>query len=156
VAGSAPLLDMLAPSGPVYQAGTLSGNPAAATAGLATLRLLDADAYATLDAVADRVTALAASALDAAAVPHVINRAGNLFSVFFTADPVVDIQSARTQDTKAFARFFHAALDAGLWLPPSAFEAWFVSTSHGEEELARIATALEAGASAARTGAVDQ
>jgi len=150
------LLDMLAPSGPVYQAGTLSGNPAAATAGLTTLRLLDADAYTTLDAVADRVTALAASALDAAAVPHVINRAGNLFSVFFTADPVVDIQSARTQDTKAYARFFHAALDAGLWLPPSAFEAWFVSTSHGEEELAHIATALEAGASAARTQAVDQ
>lgn len=156
VAGSASLLDMLAPSGPVYQAGTLSGNPAAATAGLTTLRLLDADAYARLDAVADRVTALAASALDAAAVPHVINRAGNLFSVFFTADAVVDIQSARTQDTKAYARFFHAALDAGLWLPPSAFEAWFVSTSHGEEELARIAAALEAGASAARTGAVDQ
>jgi glutamate-1-semialdehyde 2,1-aminomutase len=116
---------------------------------------LDADAYATLDAVADRVTALAGSVLDAAAVPHVINRAGNLFSVFFTADPVVDIQSARSQDTKAYARFFHAALDAGLWLPPSAFEAWFVSTSHGAEELTRIGTALEAAAAAARGGAVD-
>ena len=156
VAGSAALLDMLAPAGPVYQAGTLSGNPAAATAGLTTLRLLDADVYATLDSVADRVTSLADSALKAAEVPHVINRAGNLFSVFFTADPVVDIQSARTQDTMAYARFFHAALDAGLWLPPSAFEAWFVSTSHGAEELDRIATALEAGATAARTGAADR
>ena len=155
VAGSAALLDMLAPAGPVYQAGTLSGNPAAATAGLTTLRLLDADVYATLDSVADRVTSLADSALKAAEVPHVINRAGNLFSVFFTADPVVDIQSARTQDTKAYARFFHAALDAGLWLPPSAFEAWFVSTSHGAEELARIAAALGAGATAAHTGGAD-
>lgn len=156
VAGSAALLDMLAPAGPVYQAGTLSGNPAAATAGLTTLRLLDTDAYATLDAVADRVTARAASALDAASVPHVINRAGNLFSVFFTADPVADIQSARRQDTTAYARFFHAALDAGLWLPPSAFEAWFVSTALGDEELARISTALEAAATAARTGLFDR
>ena len=156
VAGPASLLDLLAPAGPVYQAGTLSGNPAAATAGLTTLALLDDAAYAILDAAADRVAAAARAALDAAGVPHVLQRAGNLLSVFFTDRAVVDLNSARTQDGAAFARFFHAALDDGLWLPPSPFEAWFVSTAHGEPEFARVAHALEAGAAAAAAGSVGQ
>ncbi len=150
VAGPAALLDNLAPAGPVYQAGTLSGNPAAATAGLATLNLLDDDTYARLNATADRVASLADAALTDAGVPHTINRAGNLFSVFFSGDPVFDYDSARKQDTAAFAGFFHAMLDAGVWLPPSAYEAWFVSAAHGAAELARIEEALAAGAAAAR------
>lgn len=150
VAGPAALLDNLAPAGPVYQAGTLSGNPAAATAGLATLNLLDDDTYARLNATADRVASLADAALTDAGVPHTINRAGNLFSVFFSGDPVFDYDSARKQDTSAFAGFFHAMLDAGVWLPPSAYEAWFVSAAHGAAELARIEEALAAGAAAAR------
>jgi len=150
VAGPAALLDNLAPAGPVYQAGTLSGNPAAATAGLATLNLLDDDTYARLNATADRVAGLADAALTDAGVPHTINRAGNLFSVFFSGDPVFDYDSARKQDTSAFAGFFHAMLDAGVWLPPSAYEAWFVSAAHGAAELARIEEALGAGAAAAR------
>jgi glutamate-1-semialdehyde 2,1-aminomutase len=150
VAGPAAVLDNLAPAGPVYQAGTLSGNPAAATAGLATLNLLDDDTYARLNATADRVAGLADAALTDAGVPHTINRAGNLFSVFFSGDPVFDYDSARKQDTSAFAGFFHAMLDAGVWLPPSAYEAWFVSAAHGAAELARIEDALGAGAAAAR------
>lgn len=150
VAGPAALLDNLAPAGPVYQAGTLSGNPAAATAGLATLNLLDDDTYARLNATADRVASLADAALTDAGVPHTINRAGNLFSVFFSGDRVFDFDSARKQDTAAFAGFFHAMLDAGVWLPPSAYEAWFVSAAHGAAELARIEEALAAGAAAAR------
>ena len=150
VAGPAAVLDNLAPAGPVYQAGTLSGNPAAATAGLATLNLLDDDTYARLNATADRVAGLADAALTDAGVPHTINRAGNLFSVFFSGDPVFDYDSARKQDTSAFAGFFHAMLDAGVWLPPSAYEAWFVSAAHGAAELAQIEEALGAGAAAAR------
>ncbi len=149
VAGPASILDLLAPAGPVYQAGTLSGNPAAAACGLATLRLLDADTYARVDAAARSVSALADEALSAAGVPHTVNRAGNLFSVFFTGTPVVDYASAKTQDTAAFGRFFHAMLDAGAWLPPSAYEAWFVSAAHGEKEFAHLADALAQGAAAA-------
>lgn len=150
VAGRAAILDLLAPVGPVYQAGTLSGNPAASAAGLATLRLLDAAAYAVLDDRAARVAALAHDALVRAGVPHRVNAAGNLFSVFFTDRPVVDFASAKTQDTGAFARFFHAMLDAGVWLPPSAYEAWFVSTALGDDDLATIEAALEQAARAAR------
>lgn len=150
LAGPATLMDSLAPAGPVYQAGTLSGNPAAATAGLATLRLLDAEVYARLNTNAARVAGMATAALTDAGVPHTLNRAGNLFSIFFTANPVYDYASAKTQDTAAFARFFHAMLDAGVWLPPSAYEAWFVSAAHGDAELSTIEAALVVAAKAAR------
>ncbi len=150
LAGPAILMDSLAPAGPVYQAGTLSGNPAAATAGLATLRLLDAEVYARLNTNAARVAGMATAALTDAGVPHTLNRAGNLFSIFFTANPVYDYASAKTQDTAAFARFFHAMLDAGVWLPPSAYEAWFVSAAHGDAELSTIEAALVVAAKAAR------
>ena len=150
LAGPAILMDSLAPAGPVYQAGTLSGNPAAATAGLATLRLLDAEVYARLNTNAARVAGMATAALTDAGVPHTLNRSGNLFSIFFTANPVYDYASAKTQDTAAFARFFHAMLDAGVWLPPSAYEAWFVSAAHGDAELSTIEAALVVAAKAAR------
>lgn len=152
--GRADLMEQLAPAGPVYQAGTLSGNPLACAAGLATLRLADADAYRRLDAVADLLVKATGEALTAASVPHRISRAGNLFSVFFTADDVRDYETAKTQDTAAFAAFFHAMLAHGVYLPPSAYEAWFVSTALDDTALARIVEALPAAAAAAaRAGA---
>ena len=99
VAGPGALMDLLAPAGPVYQAGTLSGNPAASAAGLATLSLLDDAAYRRLDESAATVAAMVSTHLAAAGVPHRVNAAGNLFSVFFTADPVTDYESAKCQDT---------------------------------------------------------
>ena len=149
VAGTAELMDLLAPAGPVYQAGTLSGNPAAAAAGLATLNLADDALYARLDHVGARLREMVSSALGQAGVPHRINHWGNLFSVFFTAAEVTDYDTAKTQDGAAFARFFHAILDQGVWLAPSAFEAWFVSDALGERELDVIAKALPPAARAA-------
>ncbi|ARO11477.1 glutamate-1-semialdehyde 2,1-aminomutase [Propionibacterium freudenreichii] len=152
VGGSAQLMDYLAPEGPVYQAGTLSGNPAACAAGLATLALMDDAAYSRLDATADRVSAMADAALESAGVPHRINKVSNLFSVFLTDAPVTDFASASKQDTKAFSRFFHAALDAGLWLAPSGFEAWFCSTALDDDDLEVIDAGLHKAAQAAAQG----
>lgn len=147
--GRADVMAYLAPEGPVYQAGTLSGNPLATAAGLATLRNLDADAYARIDAAAEAVGSAAAEALAAEGVPHRLQRAGSLFSVFFTDQQVTDFAGAQTQNTKAFTAFFHAMLDQGVYLPPSAYEAWFLSAAHDEEAIGRIAEALPAAAKAA-------
>ena len=133
LAGSAEVMDLLAPAGSVYQAGTLSGNPVAATAGLTTLQNLTADSYARLDATAQRVLALASDALKAAGVAHSAQQAGNLISIFFTEGPVKSMDDASQQNEKAFARFFNGMLNRGVSLPPSAYEAWFVSTAHDEE-----------------------
>ena len=152
VGGRADVMDMLAPLGPVYQAGTLSGNPVAVAAGLATLRLADASAYARLAAAADAVADAATAALTAAGVPHVLQRAGTLFSVFFGAEVVggvSDYATAQRQDTAAYGRFFHAMLDAGVSLPPSAFEAWFLTAAHDDAAVAQIVDALPAAARAA-------
>ena len=139
----------LAPLGPVYQAGTLSGNPVAMAAGLATLRAADADVYTKLDANADRLTGLITEALTAAGVAHRISRAGNMFSVFFSDEPVVDFASARATDTWRFPAFFHGLLDAGVYAPPSAFEAWFVSAALDDDAFDHIAAALPGAARAA-------
>ncbi|MGV0624282.1 glutamate-1-semialdehyde 2,1-aminomutase [Mycolicibacter minnesotensis] len=149
--GRAEVMDRLAPLGPVYQAGTLSGNPVATTAGLATLRAADAGVYAALDTNAHRLTAMLAEALTAAGVPHQIPRAGNMFSVFFAEEPVTDFAAARASQTWRFPAFFHAMLDAGVYLPCSAFEAWFVSAALTEEAFERIAAALPGAARAAAT-----
>ena len=152
VGGRADVMDMLAPLGPVYQAGTLSGNPVAVAAGLATLRLADASAYARLAAAADAVADAAAAALTAAGVPHVLQRAGTLFSVFFGAEVVGGVSAYATgqqQATAAYGRFFHAMLDAGVSLPPSAFEAWFLTAAHDDAAVAQIVDALPAAARAA-------
>ncbi|MCT2587161.1 glutamate-1-semialdehyde 2,1-aminomutase [Actinophytocola gossypii] len=149
--GRAELMDRLAPDGPVYQAGTLSGNPLATAAGLAALRLADADFYARLDRVAAEVADAADAALTAAGVPHRVRRAGNLFSVFFTDADVPDHAAATAQDTDAYAVFFHAMLARGVYLPPSAFEAWFVSGALDAEALARVREALPAAAAAVST-----
>jgi glutamate-1-semialdehyde 2,1-aminomutase len=148
--GRAAIMGQLAPEGPVYQAGTLSGNPVAASAGLATLRLADADAYARLDAIAERLRGLVAEALAGAGVPHMVQRAGNLFSVFLgPTEPVRDFAAAQSQDLHRFRDFFHVMLDHGVYLPPSPFEAWFVSTAHDDAALDRIHAALLAAAKAA-------
>jgi glutamate-1-semialdehyde 2,1-aminomutase len=148
--GRTAIMSQLAPEGPVYQAGTLSGNPVAASAGLATLRLADADAYARLDATAQRLRGLIAEALEGAGVPHVVQGAGNLFSVFLgPTEPVRDFAAAQSQDLHRFRDFFHVMLDHGVYLPPSAYEAWFVSTAHDDAALDRIHAALPAAAKAA-------
>ena len=147
--GRADLMSHLAPAGPVYQAGTLSGNPIAVAAGLAQLRHCTDDVYAHLDATASRLAAIVSDALAEAGVPHRVNTAGNLFSVFFTADHVVDFATAKRQDEKRYAAFFHAMLDNGVHLPPSAYEAWFVGYAHDDRVLARVAAAAKRAADAA-------
>jgi len=148
--GRAELMDLLAPLGPVYQAGTLSGNPLATAAGIATLRLADAAVYARVDAAAARLADEVTAAFTGAGVPHVLQRAGSLFSVFLGVhSPVRDYASAQQQDTGAFRAFFHAMLDAGVALPPSAYEAWFLSATHDDGVLDRVVAALPVAAAAA-------
>ncbi len=147
--GRREVMERLAPLGPVYQAGTLSGNPVAMAAGLATLRAADDDVYAKLDANADRLTDLLSRALSDAGVAHGISRAGNMFSVFFTDAPVTDFASAKATETWRYPAFFHALLDAGVYPPCSAFEAWFVSAALDDAAFDRIATALPGAARAA-------
>lgn len=147
--GRAEVMAVLAPAGPVYQAGTLSGNPVASACGLATLQNCTEAVYTDLNHVSRAIGDLATEALSAAGVPHRLQRAGNLFSIFFVDSDVRDYDQARTQDTAAYARFFHAMLDHGVSLPPSAYEAWFVSAAHDEDSLERIAAALPAAAEAA-------
>ena len=138
VAGSAAIMDLLAPAGPVYQAGTLSGNPTATTAGLVTLRHCTPQAYEHLDATAASVMAIVSDALDRHGVVHQAQSAGNLFSFFFTDRPVRTYDDAKAQNTDVFAAFFHAMLDNGVWLPPSAYESWFVSAAHTDDDLGII------------------
>jgi glutamate-1-semialdehyde 2,1-aminomutase len=144
---------MLSPVGPVYQAGTLSGNPIAATAGLATLRLADAAVYDRVTEVGDAIKDAADKALSDAGVPHAVSAAGTMFSVFFSDGPVRDYDDAQRQDTTAYAAFFHTMLDRGVYLPPSAYEAWFVSSAHDDDAVAMILDALPPAAAAAREAA---
>ena len=148
--GRADLMRHLAPEGPVYQAGTLSGNPVATTAGLTTLRLATDEVYERISHVAGTLQTAAAKALTEAGVPHVVQATGTMFSVFFTArDRVRDFAAASTQDTAAYAAFFHAMLDAGVHLPPSAYEAWFLSSAHDDRAVETVLDALPAAAEAA-------
>jgi glutamate-1-semialdehyde 2,1-aminomutase len=147
--GGAELMGHLAPVGPVYQAGTLSGNPVAVAAGLASLREADGKVYASLDRTAGVIGQLTSTALAEQGVPHRVQYAGNMFSVFFTAEPVTDFERAQASETFRYGPFFHAMLDAGVYLPPSAYETWFVSAAHDDESLNRIADALPAAAKAA-------
>jgi glutamate-1-semialdehyde 2,1-aminomutase len=147
--GRAEVMERLAPLGPVYQAGTLSGNPVATAAGLATLRAADDAVYTALDANADRLAGLLSEALTKASVPHQIPRAGNMLSVFFADEPVTDFAWARASQTWRYPPFFHALLDAGVYPPCSAFETWFVSAALDDAAFDRIAEALPAAAHAA-------
>ncbi|MGW1835690.1 glutamate-1-semialdehyde 2,1-aminomutase [Streptomyces sp. NPDC002067] len=147
--GRADVMAHLAPAGPVYQAGTLSGNPVATAAGVAQLRLLDDAAYAKVDAVSAEVRALVGEALTKEGVAHRVSVAGNMFSVFFTDAEVTDYDAAKAQEAFRFTAFFHSMLSQGVYLPPSAFESWFVSTAHDAAAVERIAAALPAAARAA-------
>ncbi len=147
--GRADVMAMLAPAGPVYQAGTLSGNPVAVAAGLATLRLADAAVYAALDANARRLGSLITAALTAEGVAHHVQYAGNLLSVFFTDGPVTDFAAAQAAATWRFPAFFHALLDNGVYPPPSAYEAWFVSAALSDDDFTTIEEALHPAARAA-------
>lgn len=151
--GRKEIMSQLAPLGPVYQAGTLSGNPIATTAGLTTLRLATPEVYQRLTAVSRTVQTLVTEALNAASIPHVINSVGTMFSVFWgVTEPVRNYAEAQQQDTAAFGRFFQSMLASGVHLPPSAFEAWFLSVSHDDEALTRLSEALPAAAQAAANG----
>ena len=148
--GRAEIMARLAPAGPVYQAGTLSGNPLATAAGLATLRACTPEVYGRVDEAAAAVAKLTSDALAAAGVPFRLQEAGSLFSFFLgITDPVRDFGAARSQSAAAYAAFFHSMLDAGVYLPPSSFEAWFLSAAHDDEALNRVAEAVPAAATAA-------
>ncbi|MDH4159935.1 MAG: glutamate-1-semialdehyde 2,1-aminomutase [Actinomycetota bacterium] len=147
--GRRDVMAALAPVGPVYQAGTLSGNPVATAAGVATLRQCTDDLYQRVDDTAGTIARLAGEALAQAGVAHTVQTAGSLFSVFFLDGPVPDYDTARRQQSWRYAAFFHAMLDAGVYLPPSAFEAWFVSGAHDGAAVDRVADALPAAARAA-------
>ncbi len=148
--GRADVMRMLSPEGPVYQAGTLSGNPVATTAGLTTLRLATDEVYAHVDAAATTLSTAAGEALTRAGVPHVVQHQGNMFSVFLGVEgPVRDFADASRQDTGAYRAFFHAMLARGVYLPPSAYEAWFLSAAHDDRALEHVVDALPAAAEAA-------
>jgi glutamate-1-semialdehyde 2,1-aminomutase len=145
VGGRADLLDLLAPSGPVYQAGTLAGNPVACTAGSATLHLLVPDAYARLEETSAALQAGLERAIADAGATAVVQRVGSLLTVFFGVDRVRSFADARRCDTEAFARFFRGMVERGVNLPPSQFEAWFVSLAHDADDVAAtVAAAREA------------
>ncbi len=144
--GRREIMSLVAPEGPVYQAGTLSGNPLAMAAGIATLRLLqEAHAYARLEALAARLEEGLQEAVARAQVPATVQRVGSMLTLFFTPQAVRNYAAARACDTQRFARFFARMLERGVLLPPSQFEAWFLSLAHGEEEVAHtLEAALKA------------
>ena len=136
-AGPAEIMDLVAPLGPMYQAGTLSGNPLAMAAGLATLTYLrdNREVYGRMERTAATLVTMVANAAKDAGVPLTLNRVGSMFTWFFAADPVADWETAARCDTEAFGRFYRAMLDGGVYLPPSQFEAAFLGTAHTEEDV---------------------
>src|SRR5713226_1536775 len=149
--GQRDLMEQISPLGPVYQAGTLSGNPLAMAAGLATIRLLtEPGVYSHLEALSARLVEGLGAAATAAKVGYTTNRVGSMFTGFFCADPVTDYISAKKADTQAYARFFHALLERGVYVAPSQFEAGFVSLAHTEAD---IDATIEAAATAFKVAA---
>ena len=143
--GQRTVMSEVAPEGPVYQAGTLSGNPLAMAAGLAVLRKLDQAAYSRLDALGQRLEAGIRAALAATGVAAQFHRAGSAFTLFFCAEPVTDFASAKRADTGRYARFFHEMLDRGIYLPPAQLEAGFISLAHQDGDIdAFVAASREA------------
>ena len=144
VAGPARLMDLLAPVGPVYQAGTLSGNPLSVRAGLETLKVLkESDPYARLEESGARLERGLSAALKKRAQPGCVNRAGSLLTMFLGPERASDADEARTSDSKKFAKFFHAMIERGINIPPSQFEAMFISTAHSDADIDRTIAAAE-------------
>jgi glutamate-1-semialdehyde 2,1-aminomutase len=147
--GRRDLMELLAPVGPVYQAGTLSGNPVAVAAGLATLELIARlDPYPVIERRAAQLAEGLGKAFEGAGVPMRIGACGSLFSVFFADAPIRNYAGAKAADHDRYARFFHAMIEEGIYLPPSGYEAWFASTAHGEDEIGRTLEAAERAARA--------
>ena len=150
--GRADVMSQLSPEGPVYQAGTLAGNPVATAAGLATLKLATDEVYAHLDKSAQVLREEVSAALGEAGVPHVVQHVTSMFSVFFTDRGVTEVRdfaAASAQHVGRYSAFFHAMLDQGVHLPPSAFEVWFLSAAHDDRAMDRVVSALPAAARAA-------
>ena len=140
--GRRDLMQKVAPLGPVYQAGTLSGNPLAVAAGLATLRALrEPGVYPKLERLGERMERGLRVAAEKAGAPVTVNRVGSMLTGFFTSSPVTDYATARNSDTTRYARFFHAMLERGVFLAPSQFEAAFVSLAHTDADIDRAAAA---------------
>ena len=147
--GRADVMAHLAPDGGVYQAGTLSGNPVATTAGLTTLRLATDEVYDHLDRTGTTIKQAVTEALGAVGVEHAVQSAGTMFSVFLAPGPVRDFADASRTDSTAYGAFFHAMLERGVYLPPSAYEAWFLSSAHDDRAVQTVLDALPAAAEAA-------
>ena len=146
--GRADIMAMLAPDGPVYQAGTLSGNPVATAAGLATLQACTPAVYARLEVVSRTIADATSAEFSRRGIPHVVQWAGSMFSIFFREAAVTNYEEARAQQVQAFSAFFQSMLSQGVHLPPSAFETWFVSAAHDDAAVNRVLAALPAAAQA--------
>jgi glutamate-1-semialdehyde 2,1-aminomutase len=144
--GNREIMNHIAPAGPVYQAGTLSGNPLSMTAGLVTLRRLrDKSVYAILESASSKLCEGLANAAREAGITTVTNRVGSMWTGFFTSEPVVDWDSANKCDRQLYGKFFHAMLDEGVYLAPSQFEAAFVSLAHDDQVIERTIEAARNG-----------
>ena len=140
--GRQDLMQQIAPMGPVYQAGTLSGNPLSVAAGIATLTPLGPESpYQMLELLGRRLESGLEEAASDHGIPLVVQRSGSMLTAFFTSQPAHDLTSAKMADTARFARFFHGMLEEGVYWPPSQFEAAFISTAHGKAEIERVAEA---------------
>ena len=152
--GRAEIMDLLSPLGPVYQAGTLSGNPLAMAAGLATLRQLGAEQYETLERNSARFIAGLADVFARHGIAHQTAQRGSMVGFFFTPEPVTDLAGAKTSDTAFYGKFFHAMLEHRVYLAPSQFETAFLSTAHSEADIERAIGAADAALSSLLVGAV--
>ncbi|KAA6448724.1 glutamate-1-semialdehyde 2,1-aminomutase [Bacillus swezeyi] len=141
--GKAEIMEKIAPSGPIYQAGTLSGNPLAMTAGLETLKQLTPDSYREFSRKADRLEKGISEAAGRNGIPHTFNRAGSMIGFFFTNEPVINYDTAKQSDLNLFADYYKGMADEGVFLPPSQFEGLFLSTAHTEEDIEHTITAAE-------------
>ena len=151
--GPAEIMDHLTPDGDVFQAGTLSGNPLAMAAGIATLTSLDAGAYDVLEALGARLVAGLDAVMTRHGIPHCTAQAGSMVGFFFAAGPVTNLTTAKTADTSLYGRFFHAMLDRGIYLAPAQFEAGFVSLAHTEADIDRTIAAADEALTDVLTGA---
>jgi len=141
-AGKKEIMEQVAPAGPIYQAGTLSGNPLAMTAGYETLSRLDHGTYDYFKKLGDQLEAGFREAATKYNIPHTVNRAGSMIGFFFTNEDVIDFASAKTSDLQLFAEYFRLMAEEGIFLPPSQFEGLFISTAHTEEHIATTVAAF--------------